>query len=120
MIDILIIDDDAVFGELTLERFEGTPWSVEFHKGPFGTVNAIRAARPRLIVLDVNMPGLNGTGISEILRKTTGLAYTRVLLYSSLDRGEVEELARQCGADAALNKSATREALLAAASRLLR
>ena len=69
MTDILIVDDDENFGQLTLERIETLSWSVAFHKGPFGTVNAIRTARPLLIIMDVNMPALDGVSIIEMLVK---------------------------------------------------
>lgn len=119
MIDVLIIDDDDLFGDLTLERFEGTRFRVKFHLGPFGTMNAIRAQQPKLVIMDVNMPGLDGTRISELMRKTPGLAHTRVLLYSSLDARELAALAETHQTDAVLPKSATREELLAKVESLL-
>jgi CheY-like chemotaxis protein len=106
MTDVLIIDDDEVYGELSQERLEGHGWDVRFHHGPFGTVNAIRSLQPRVIVLDVNMPGLDGTGISDILQKTPGLEEIRVLLHSSMDPRELERLAKLHGAHASLSKSA--------------
>lgn len=119
MTDILIIDDDEAFGELALERFGSTQWSVEFHHGPFGTVNAIRSLRPRLIIMDVNMPGLDGTRISDLIRKTAGFDGIRVLLYSSLDQRELDLLANVHGADAALHKSASRGEFMAKVDELL-
>jgi CheY-like chemotaxis protein len=119
MIDILIIDDDEVFGDLTLERFENTPWRVEFHQGPFGTMNAIRARQPKVVIMDVNMPGLDGTRISELIQKTPGLSHMRVLLHSSLDARELAALAQLHGVDAALPKSASREEFLAKVESLL-
>ena len=119
MIDVLIIDDDEVYGELTLERFETTRWRAQFHKGPFGTMNVIRAVSPRLVIMDVNMPGLDGTRITDLLRKTPGLSGVRILLHSSLDPRELTALAQLHQVDAALPKSTSREAFLAQVDRLL-
>jgi CheY-like chemotaxis protein len=119
MIDILIVDDDDVFGALSLERFENTRWKVEFHHGPFGTVNAIRAAHPRLVIIDVNMPGLSGTSVSELVRKTPRLSNVKILLYSSMDQSALDQLVEQHGANAALHKSATKAQLIAKVAELI-
>jgi CheY-like chemotaxis protein len=119
MIDVLIIDDDEVYGELTLERFETTRWQAQFHKGPFGTMNVIRALSPRLVIMDVNMPGLDGTRITDLLRKTPGLGNVRILLHSSLDQRELSALAQLHQVDAVLPKSSSRETFLAQVEQLL-
>lgn len=119
-LDILVIDDDPVYGELTLERLEPTGYSAAFYLGPFGTVNMLRQIRPRLAILDVNMPGLDGTGILDLLRKSPITSAMRVLLHSSLDQSELEPLIRLHGADAALHKSATRGEFIALVETLMR
>ncbi|HKP63318.1 MAG TPA: response regulator [Polyangiales bacterium] len=119
MIDVLIVDDDEIFGQLTLERIETLSWSAMFHKGPFGTVNAIRAAKPRLIIMDVNMPGLDGAAIYDLLRKQDVLQDTRVLLMSSLEQRELEAIQQEHAIDASLPKSATRAELAAAIAQLI-
>jgi DNA-binding response OmpR family regulator len=111
MTDILIVDDDATFGELTLQRIEIMGWDVAFHLGPFGTINAIRAAKPRLLIMDVNMPGLEGTSIHGLLRKRGELMETKVLLVSSIDQKELDRLAAENGIDAALHKAASKTQL---------
>jgi CheY-like chemotaxis protein len=113
MIDILIVDDDENFGQLTLERIETLAWSVAFHKGPFGTVNAIRAAKPLLIIMDVNMPGLDGAAIYDLLCKQGVLRDTKVLLMSSLEKRELEAIAKEHNIHGSLTKSATRAELAA-------
>lgn len=111
MTDILIIDDDENFGQLTLDRIETLRWTVAFHKGPFGTVNAIRAARPRLIIMDVNMPALDGVSIFDLLVKQRVLGETKVLLMSSLDKRELEAIASAHQIHGSLPKSASRAEL---------
>jgi CheY-like chemotaxis protein len=119
MIDVLIVDDDEIFGQLTVERLETLSWSAMFHKGPFGTVNAIRAAKPRLIIMDVNMPGLDGAAIYDLLCKQDVLRGTKVLLMSSLERRELEAIQQAHGIHASLPKSATRAELAATMAQLL-
>jgi CheY-like chemotaxis protein len=119
MTDILVIDDDAVYGELTLQRLEATSHFAVFHLGPFGTVNIIRQLRPKLVILDINMPGLDGTRICDLIRKTRGLEHTQVLFHSSLDRSQLEPLVQAHGADGGLPKSASRNDFLSEVERLM-
>ena len=119
-LDILVIDDDPVYGELTLERLEPTGYSAAFYLGPFGTVNMLRQIKPKLAILDVNMPGLDGTSILELIRKSPVPSSMRVMLHSSLDQRELEPLVVLHGADAALHKSASRAEFLALVEKLMR
>lgn len=119
MTDILVIDDDPVYGEMTLERLEATRHSAEFFLGPFGSVNAIRQVMPRLLILDINMPGLNGASIIDLVWKSRAHTSMRVMFHSSLDQEELDALALKHGADAALHKSATGQQFIAQVMRLL-
>jgi DNA-binding response OmpR family regulator len=119
MTDILIVDDDSTFGQLTLERIETMGYSAVFHQGPFGTMNAIRAASPRLVILDVNMPGLDGPQINQLLRSRQELSQTRILLMSSMDQRELDLLAKEHSIDGALHKSASRVELRATIMQLI-
>lgn len=113
-VDILVIDDDELFGLSLLDRLKSERWSCAFHHGPFGTVNAIRAAHPKLLILDLNMPGLEGTRIHELLKKRNELISTKVLLLSSTEAGELTRIANENGFDGALHKSASRAQLVEA------
>ena len=118
-VDVLVIDDDELWGLALLDRLKGAPWRVAFHHGPFGTVNAIRAAQPRVLILDLNMPGLEGTRILELVRKRNELSHTKVLLLSSTDQSELDRIALENGFDAALHKSASRADLVATVTALM-
>ncbi|HVZ35576.1 MAG TPA: response regulator [Polyangiaceae bacterium] len=120
MTDILVIDDDYAYGELTVQRLESRGYSAEFYLGPFGALNAIRQIAPVLLILDVNMPGLTGAGIAELLRKTRGLAEMRVMLHSSMSQDELDELVADGVAHAALHKTPLAEEFLALVDKLMR
>lgn len=118
-VDVLVIDDDELFGLALLDRLKNERWSLAFHHGPFGTVNAIRAAQPKLLILDLNMPGLEGTRIHELLKKRNDLSRTKVLLLSSIEAGELKRIANENGFDGALHKSASRAQLVEAIHSLI-
>jgi DNA-binding NarL/FixJ family response regulator len=118
-VDVLVIDDDELFGLSLVDRLKNERWSVAFHHGPFGTVNAIRAAQPKLLILDLNMPGLEGTRIHELLKKRNDLSQTKVLLLSSTEANELTRIANENGFDGALHKSASRAQLVEAIQKLI-
>jgi DNA-binding response OmpR family regulator len=118
-VDILIIDDDELYGLSLLDRLKNERWTAAFHHGPFGTVNAIRAAHPKLLILDLNMPGLEGTRIHELMRKRGDMNRTKVLLLSSTETAELTRIANENGFDGALHKSANRAELVEAIEALL-
>lgn len=118
-VDVLVIDDDELFGLSLLDRLKNERWSLAFHHGPFGTVNAIRAAQPKLLILDLNMPGLEGTRIHELLKKRNDLSRIKVLLLSSTEADELERIANENGFDGALHKSASRAQLVEAIHSLI-
>ena len=118
-VDVLLIDDDELFGLSLVDRLKNERWSVAFHHGPFGTVNAIRAAQPKLLILDLNMPGLEGTRIHELLKKRNDLSQIKVLLLSSTEASELTRIANENGFDGALHKSASRAQLVEAIVKLI-
>ncbi len=105
MIEVLVVDDDDVFGELLIERLEGAGISAEFQHGPFGTVNRIRREQPKVLIVDVNMPAISGREVCELVRKSPGLEHTKILLMSSMDPAALEAVRVDVGADLALPKS---------------
>ena len=118
-IDILVIDDDEPFADLTKDRLELAGYTVEVQLGPFGSINSIRRLRPRLVLLDMNMPAITGDQVLELIRDKVPRGTTKVVFFSSMDEGDLEHLAIAHGADGFLSKSASRTEILAAVQRAL-
>ena len=51
----------------------------------YGLLNMIVAQRPALVVLDVNLPGLDGPSLVSLVRGDPEIARTTIVLHSSLD-----------------------------------
>ena len=115
---ILVIDDDEVLLATTEALLAAADYAVETHHGAFGASAAIMKSRPDLVLLDVNMPGLSGPALAELVRARTWGERMRILFYSS---SEAEELARAVaasGADGFVRKG-DRASLLAEVARAL-
>lgn len=63
---ILVIDDDRVLRKLYLHALEDTPYQVDTAESGETGIELFREFKHDLILLDLNMPGMNGL---EVLRK---------------------------------------------------
>jgi CheY-like chemotaxis protein len=106
---ILVIDDDEIYGELTLQRLVIGGHEAAFQKGPFGTTTMLKKAEYDAVILDVHMPGLSGTSLVDILMKHQDRP--RIILCSNIDKDELAELAWDRGVDGWFPKSVTTEEL---------
>ena len=90
---ILIVDDEAAV-TLSLEGFFQHK-GYRVHKAFYGdqALEQIQRYRPALVILDIQMPGLNGIGVLETIRKEYPEIKTLVITgYSDQYRNELDQL----------------------------
>jgi CheY-like chemotaxis protein len=106
---ILVVDDDQVMVSLlqTLLQLDG--FEVVGAHPQESVVEAARASRPDLILMDVFLRGSDGLAILTLLKADPGLAVTPVVMCSGMDLGEQ---CMQRGAHAFLIKPYTPDHLL--------
>ncbi|MBL9153416.1 MAG: response regulator transcription factor [Verrucomicrobiales bacterium] len=75
-------------------------------------INCYREHRPRVVVMDLQLPGMNGIEATARLREID--AGARVLIFSTFARDDEIQAALEAGALGYLQKSASREDLIAA------
>jgi two-component system OmpR family response regulator/two-component system response regulator QseB len=109
---ILLIDDDAAFGELTQRRLAKSGHEVTYQSQTEGALPAIASGQFHILMLDLGMPGLSGEDLLAVMRTTGQLDDKRVLLYSSGDPDRLKRLAQKFSVDA-LGKDASAEELRA-------
>jgi len=111
--DILIVDDNPIDGELFQEALrEASPGSqarwvasgeeaIRYLKqvGEFSGVGPVK-----LVVLDLNMPGLDGLETLERIRSSPQISRVPVLLFSSTRTAVEVDRAYALGANAFFNK----------------
>lgn len=114
--DILMIEDEPNIAEAVRFILSREGWKVDLHSDGAGGIEAIAAARPRLVILDLMLPNRSGTEILDDLRaaEDPDLAATRVLMLSA--RGQAATGAR---ADAVLAKPFDNDDLRAMVRRLM-
>ena len=76
---ILIADDTANGRELVRAVLENTGYSVLEASNGVDALASARQNHPDLIILDLHMPGLDGFGVMEEIRRDSKLASTPVM-----------------------------------------
>jgi CheY-like chemotaxis protein len=80
---VLLIDDDAIVRHVTTSRLESTGYVVVTRANAIGTSRVILEERPDVVLLDVQMPGLSGDALAQLLQNLPRQARTSVIFYSS-------------------------------------
>ncbi|HEU5129126.1 MAG TPA: response regulator transcription factor [Glycomyces sp.] len=67
---LLVVDDEESLADLLVEALSFQGYDVASAASGTAALTAVDGSRPDLIILDVNMPGLDGFGVAERLRST--------------------------------------------------
>jgi CheY-like chemotaxis protein len=94
---VLIVDDDEMHLYTTKELLQSDTIEVNTHKNWLGATNRVREVEPDLILLDINMPGLGGDKLSEIIKPYCDSTRTRIVFHSSNDEDSLRASAAAFG-----------------------
>ena len=101
---ILIVDDDQAHLSSTRDILIAEGYEVFTHTHGFGVTNRARELRPDLILLDVNMPGLAGDKLAEVLKANYTTRDLPIVFYSSNDEDALRETVKRYGARGYISK----------------
>jgi excisionase family DNA binding protein len=111
---VLLVDDDPIFiaylREVVLASRE--PVQIECASDGFQAGQLTEAFRPNLVALDINMPRVDGIELCRRLRANPTTATSRLVILSSALTEDHVAAARAAGADAWLEKGASRSQIL--------
>lgn len=116
-LDILMIEDEPNIAEAVNFILLREGWRVGLHGDGAGGIEAIRAARPRLVILDLMLPHRSGAEILAELRADPDAALAAIPVLMLTARGDGGEEAGQ--ADAVLAKPFANDDLRAMVRRML-
>jgi len=101
---ILLIDDSKFFIELEKNVLQGFNYQfLEAHDGQEG-LNVAKAEHPDLILLDINMPVMNGIQFLEVLRETAEIKAIPVIVVTTKGKSADVQEAFQAGANDYISK----------------
>jgi len=118
--DVLVVDDARFFREAVLDILQPLDLKIATAGDGETALAVLQRERPKLVIVDLRLPNMDGHQFIRTVRSDPGFAGTRLLAMSSVFRQD-EEVRRvmQAGADEFLNKSFTPQQLLLLVRRLL-
>lgn len=110
--DILIIDDDEKLTEILSTLLEYNGFKVHAINDSTIAFSTIKAFHPKIIILDLMMPEIDGLKILKSIKDDDDLKDIKVIVYSGKAFDVDKKLALQYGADVFLTKPAKAKILL--------
>jgi len=113
---VLVVDDEPTIRELVAEALRDAGFETETAANGVEALTRMQRWLPDVVVLDLMMPRLDGTGFTELMRLNPRIADVPVLLVTAAYGAE--QAAQQIGAHAWLAKPFELDALVDAVSGL--
>jgi len=115
--DILLVEDDRRLAELTAEYFEQNGFSVAVESRGDNALARFTDVSPRLVLLDLMLPGTDGLTLCRELRKSFS---GPILIFTARDSDIDQVIGLEAGADDYVTKPVDPIVLLARTRALLR
>jgi len=96
---ILIIQDSPSVNAMLKFRLEKSGFSVETVETGEEGIEKTKAVRYQLILLDYNLPGMNGSQVCQILKEENNTRNIPVLIMSARDEDKLNQITKESGAD---------------------
>jgi CheY-like chemotaxis protein len=94
---VLVIDDNEMHLYTTKELLQNDRIEVSTHKNWLGATNRVKDFQPDLVLLDINMPGLSGDKLTEIIKPCCDSIRAPIVFHSSNDEESLRELVKTHG-----------------------
>jgi len=111
---VVIVEDEPNIIEAISFILSRDGWDVTAHANGETAVDAVRAAKPDALLLDVMLPGKSGYDILKELRADPGFAELPVLMLTARGQKKDRELADALGVTRFMTKPFSNTELLAA------
>ncbi len=95
---LLLVDDDATIRVMARDRLEGAGFAVLEAADGREALARFEAERPHLVLLDLQLPELDGLSVCEAIRQQPGASHVPVLVLTSLHDVEWVRRAFEAGA----------------------
>jgi two-component system, OmpR family, alkaline phosphatase synthesis response regulator PhoP len=116
---IVVADDSMTILAMTSSRLERAGYDVVTATRGDDALRLVQENHPRLVLLDVEMPGLDGVEVTRRIRGDETLAGTLIVLLTSLSQESEIATGMAAGADAYLTKPFSPQDLQAQVEKLI-
>jgi CheY-like chemotaxis protein len=101
---ILIVDDEETSRRILALALEGKGHQLHFARDGEEALDLALREMPDLIVMDVDLPKMNGYQVTQRFREASGERGTKIVAVTARTLKFSEEMARQAGCDDFLTK----------------
>jgi CheY-like chemotaxis protein len=103
---VLIVDDSEIVARLLREELEAKGFEIQYAPDAEKATSIIlkRQTRPDLILLDINMPKVDGGQFCRFVKKNDMFRSIKVIFCSGEDKERMRKLVAECGADGFISK----------------
>jgi CheY-like chemotaxis protein len=116
---VLVIDDSEIDRHVMVDLLSNAGYAVHELPSAIGATKAARDYNARVVVIDQNLPALNGAKLAALFRSNQNMKDLRVILISSSDEQTMAELVREARADAFVSKTRMHTELVPTVRRLM-
>jgi DNA-binding response OmpR family regulator len=109
--NVLIIDDSDIARELMSDTLNRHGHRVVVMPSPIGVTRTILREGIDVVVIDVNLPTINGDRLAMLFRKQSRLDRIGLVLVSGIDPNTLAKLGKDSEADAVVTKPEVPEKL---------
>ena len=103
-VDVLVIDDNDMLLEYITDLLTTHGFTTYTTKNSFDAVETMQNVKPRLVILDVMMPELDGYTVLKKMREDKDLSSVPVIIYTGKSYPTDEKKARSLGANSYIIK----------------
>ncbi len=103
--DILIVEDNEVYAQLLQDFLLSYGYDVKCLNNGKEVIAQIKQDRPKLVVLDIMMPGTDGLTLCHDIKTNPEIKNTKVVIHSAKFYVSDQEKANVSGADGYIDKS---------------
>ena len=117
---VLVADDEESVAELLRRMLVKDGYMVEVVNDGIAALAAVSERKPHVVLLDVNMPGMNGIDVCRRIKQDLANRLTPVVLVTGMAQREKRIEGLEAGADDFLSKPVDAQELLARVRSLVR
>jgi len=99
MDSILIIQDSPSVNAMLKFRLERAGFAIDTAETGEEGIQKAETSQYHLILLDYNLPGINGSQVCQVLKKREDTKDIPVLFISAKDEDKLSQITREAGAD---------------------
>lgn len=102
---ILIVEDDPIIADLYQRKFAAEHFTVELAGDGSTAMESLKTHRPDVVLLDLQLPQVNGIEVLKFIRATPELQTLPVIVFTNAYLGNLVQSAWKAGANKCLTKA---------------